>query len=189
MDIQDLGLVGVKLFRLETFEDSRGGFSEIVNQESLMAAGSFFVKQVNHSRSNRNVFRGMHLQSGSHAQSKLVYCVGGSIVDYVLDVNCESETYGEYLSIPLSSASPMVLFVPRGYAHGFLALEDDTSVIYFVDKPRVPEAEVSIDVMSTNLGQVIADLPLVRSKKDLAGQKLEDYLHVSPNPQRFGSSE
>lgn len=117
------------------FRDERGYFAEtfrIDQLEDYLKMNINFV-QDNESCSKKNVLRGLHFQAPPFAQSKLVRVLSGSVLDVVVDIRKGSKTYGKYLSFILSSENKKQLFIPKGYAHGFLSMEDNTIFSYKVD--------------------------------------------------------
>ena len=123
----------VKFFELESFNDNRGSFKEVYNEEiSLMIGGIKFI-QDNESISDYGVLRGLHYQRNPHAQSKLIRVNFGKIQDVIVDLRKESSTYGSWESYDISSENNRVLFVPKGFAHGFLVLSNKAIVAYKVD--------------------------------------------------------
>jgi len=130
-------LQGPLLLTPQVFGDDRGWFVESWNARTFAAllAGNgqseapAFV-QDNHSCSSRGVLRGLHYQLPPHAQGKLVRCVAGSIIDVAVDLRRHSPTFGQWASAPLSAANRQQLWIPAGFAHGFLSLEDGSEVLY-----------------------------------------------------------
>lgn len=121
----------------QVFGDDRGWFMESFNEKRFhdeltkfsLAVPCSFV-QDNHSCSNKGVLRGLHFQAAPYAQGKLVRVVKGSAFDVAVDIRKDSATYGQYVSCVLSEYNQRMFWVPEGFAHGFLALEDDTHFIY-----------------------------------------------------------
>lgn len=138
MDIKNLssnkGNIIKEVFILEpnVFEDERGFFYESWNQEMFNKAVGEDVKflQDNHSLSNIGVLRGLHYQIKPRPQGKLVRCTSGSVFDVVVDIRKSSPTFGEWSSIVLSKANKLMLWIPSGFAHGFLSLENESEVMY-----------------------------------------------------------
>lgn len=115
----------------ETFSDSRGFFMETFNAREFKKAGIDHVfVQDNQSVSKKGVLRGMHYQTGSTAQGKLVRVTQGSVLDVVVDVRPESQSFGKWHGVVLSKENMKMLWVPPGFAHGFLSLEDGTIFQY-----------------------------------------------------------
>jgi dTDP-4-dehydrorhamnose 3,5-epimerase len=124
-------LDGVILIRPEVHYDERGFFLESYTKKYFEEAGikDEFV-QDNHSFSIRNTIRGLHYQEEPYAQSKLIRCISGEILDVVVDIRMDSDTFGKYVSVTLSSENKNMLYIPRGFAHGFLVMSDYAEVIY-----------------------------------------------------------
>ena len=133
----------VTLIRPKRFADDRGWFSESYHQARLAGQGiDILFCQDNHSLSRPlGTLRGLHFQTPPHAQAKLVRCVRGSIWDVAVDVRAGSPTYGKWVAATLSAENGDQLFIPAGFAHGFVALEADSEVIYKVDDYYAPECD------------------------------------------------
>ena len=138
MDIKNLSsnkgniIKGVYVIKPNIFKDNRGFFYESWNQEIFNNAVGDKVKflQDNHSSSNAGVLRGLHYQIEPKPQGKLVRCVSGSVFDVAVDIRKGSPTFGEWASIVLSKANKLMIWIPTGFAHGFLTLKDDSEIIY-----------------------------------------------------------
>jgi len=146
MQIRPTPLEGCFIIQPKIFEDERGSFYESFNKqqfENLTGQRINFV-QDNESLSSKGVLRGLHFQKGEFAQAKLVRVVKGAVQDVVVDVRPGSKTYGQFFSIELSEENKTQLFIPRGLAHGFLALEDTTVFSYKCDNFYNKEAELGI---------------------------------------------
>lgn len=146
MDMMPGGISDVKLFRVPRFGDERGVFSETFQAKRARDAGveSDFV-QDNYSHSTkRGTLRGLHFQSPPFAQAKLVTVLKGSIFDVAVDLRRSSPTYGHHVGVELSVDNGHQILVPRGFAHGFVTLEDDTHVIYKVDAVYAPEHDLGV---------------------------------------------
>lgn len=131
----------VKLFHLKRHGDHRGEFCELFQLGRIREGGvlSDFV-QDNYSRSrDRGTLRGLHFQSPPFAQAKLVTVLQGAVFDVAVDLRRSSPTYGRHVGLELSAANNLQIFVPQGFAHGFITLEPDTHVIYKVDAPYAPD--------------------------------------------------
>ena len=117
------------------YKDDRGYFFESFNEKEFQAKTSLnttFI-QDNESKTKKNVLRGLHFQTFPYAQSKLVRVINGKILDVAVDLRKNSSTFKQYFSIELSSINKKQLFIPIGFAHGFISLKDDTIVNYKVD--------------------------------------------------------
>jgi dTDP-4-dehydrorhamnose 3,5-epimerase len=132
MQVTSTALPGVLMLEPKVFGDDRGFFFESFNQRAFDAAVGAHVEfvQDNHSRSSRGVLRGLHYQLAPHAQGKLVRVVRGSAFDVAVDIRRGSPTFGRWVGAILDAQSQRQLWIPPGFAHGFLALEDDTHFLY-----------------------------------------------------------
>jgi len=137
-EIKDVWVIEPKIF-----EDERGYFFESFNAEQFNKETGLNVNfvQDNQSKSNKGVLRGLHYQVGEHAQAKLVRVLQGSVQDVAVDLRKNSPTFGKHFSIVLSAENNKQLFVPRGFAHGFLVLEDNTIFAYKCDNFYNKESE------------------------------------------------
>ncbi|MBT8185744.1 MAG: dTDP-4-dehydrorhamnose 3,5-epimerase [Eudoraea sp.] len=146
MTISSTNISDSFLITPKVFEDERGAFFESFNQmefEKTLGRSLHFV-QDNHSVSRKGVLRGLHFQRGRHAQAKLVRVVKGEVIDVVLDIRKDSPTFGQHYKVRLSDKNRKMLFIPKGIAHGFLALEEDTIFVYKCDAYYNVEAESGI---------------------------------------------
>jgi len=125
----------------EVFEDERGFFLEVYEKEAFEKAGIGQMIQVNHSRSKQNVLRGLHFQRAPYAQAKLVRCIRGEILDVAVDLRKDSPHFSRYLTVNLSEDNKKMLYIPRGFAHGFLTLTEIAEVMYMVDNVYAPDYE------------------------------------------------
>lgn len=170
MEITKTHIEGLFILKPTVYEDSRGGFFESFNKRKLEAALKVELNfvQDNHSVSRRGVLRGLHYQLGEMAQAKIVRVVSGSVQDVVVDIRPDSSTYGEHLSIELHAGDRNMIFLPRGMAHGFLALEDDTEFLYKCDNYYDPDAERGIryDDKTIAISWQLPDEDLILSEKD-----------------------
>jgi len=128
----------VLLIETKRFEDDRGFFSETFRASEFEEHGLPPFVQENHSRSVPTTFRGFHYQINPKPQAKLVYCVSGSIWDMAIDIRKKSRTYGTSVGVELSEENGKMLYIPEGFAHGFLAL-DRSHVVYKVTEYYSPE--------------------------------------------------
>lgn len=136
----------------DRFGDDRGYFSPYFIQKDLITLGFRGVVQANRSMSSKGVVRGLHFQKEPKCQAKIVEVINGSAIDVVVDLREDSETYGRWTSTLLTSENNRQLFVPRGFAHGFISLEDHTVFQYLVDCDYAPELEGGILWNDPNLG-------------------------------------
>ncbi|MDI6716565.1 MAG: dTDP-4-dehydrorhamnose 3,5-epimerase [Actinomycetota bacterium] len=151
------------------FSDERGFFMECYNKKDFKVHGFTreFV-QDNHSKSAKGVLRGLHYQKKPMAQGKLVRCVKGLIFDVAVDIRTGSPTFGKWVSAILSEENKKMLWIPRGFAHGFIALEDGTEVIYKVDNYYSPQDDRGIIWNDPDIGVKWPIENPILSEKDLA---------------------
>jgi dTDP-4-dehydrorhamnose 3,5-epimerase len=166
------------IFEPDVFCDSRGYFFESFNQEKFNKLTNLDVKfvQDNESFSTKGVLRGLHYQIGEFAQAKLVRVINGKILDVVVDLRKKSSTYGKYLATELSSENKRQMYIPRGFAHGFIVLSETAIFLYKCDNYYNKSAERGILFNDKNLN-INWQLPfkdLIISEKDLALPKLEN---------------
>ncbi len=125
---------------LELREDERGFFTRVFDDK--LFPGKFKIVQINKSYTkNSGMIRGMHYQKKPRQEDKLVHCLSGSIYDVAIDLRKDSKTYGRWFGVKLTSKNNKMILVPKGFAHGFQALENDTTVEYFVSQYYSPEYE------------------------------------------------
>ena len=180
MPFIETGLPGLKIFEPRTFGDHRGYFLESFNENTFKEAGiDVRFVQDNESKSTYGVVRGLHYQLNPFAQAKLVRVIIGQVLDVVVDVRKGSPTYGQKYEIILSGENKKQLFIPRGFAHGFSVLEDNTIFSYKCDNFYNKESEGGILFTDPSLGidwQVPADKMLV-SDKDFHNPVLKDSIN------------
>lgn len=172
---------GVVILEAARFGDERGWFAESFSQREFAegVCDTVFV-QDNDVMSRRGVVRGLHWQMPPHAQAKLVRAARGRIVDVAVDVRRGSPTFGRHVAVELSAANGRQLFVPRGFAHGYSVLEDDTVVVYKCDNYYAPASEAGVrsDDPALGIDWGVAE-PLISDKDRvlplLADARLFDY--------------
>lgn len=131
MKIISTPIQGLLIVQPAVFEDSRGYFFESYNKEQFIAAGlKFDFVQDNQSLSQKNVLRGLHFQNPPFAQGKLVRVIKGAVLDVALDIRQNSSTYGKFFTVELSEKNKTMLWIPAGFAHGFLTLAEETIFFY-----------------------------------------------------------
>ena len=145
MNLIKTKFVGLFLLKPTLFKDHRGCFIETYNQKNInKLLGNLSFIQENESESFRGVLRGLHFQKPPYAQSKLVRCLKGSVLDVALDLRKHSKTYGQCITTVLSSEKKDQLFIPKGFAHGFIVLSESAIFSYKVDEYYNPESECGI---------------------------------------------
>ena len=144
-EFEPLDIPDVILIKPKKYLDNRGFFMEFYNKKDFYEAGikTEFI-QDNHSYSIKNVLRGLHFQFKPFEQAKLVKCVSGMIFDVAVDLRPNSDTFGKYVSAILSGEDGYMLYIPRGFAHGFAVLSENAHVHYKVDNYYAPEYEGGI---------------------------------------------
>ncbi|MCL6682436.1 dTDP-4-dehydrorhamnose 3,5-epimerase [Sphingomonas alba] len=178
LEVRPLGLDGVVEIRPVRHGDDRGFFSEVWNQRDFAAAGiDVAFVQDNHSLSREpGVLRGLHYQAPPFAQDKLIRVSRGAVFDVAVDIRKGSQTFGQWASIILSAAEWNQMFVPAGFAHGFLALEPDTEVQYKVSAPysREHDRAIRFDDPAIGIEWPIDRAALILSDKDRAAPLLAE---------------
>lgn len=178
LEVRRLELDGLLEIRPKRFSDERGFFSEVWREDQMAEAGidARFV-QDNHSFSAaRGVLRGLHFQRPPAAQDKLVRVAHGSIFDVAVDIRSGSPTFGQWAGLVISAAEWNQLFVPRGFAHGFVTLEEGTEVLYKVSAHYSPEHEraVRFDDPAIGIHWPVEAGALILSEKDRSAPPLAD---------------
>lgn len=171
MEYYDLPLKDAKVFKLKRLGDSRGWFTEDFRQSWLEDAGiaNNFIFDYTSFSANANTLRGMHSQSAVTPLAKLVSVFNGSILDVLVDARIDSPTYGQSCKVVISKDEPSVVYIPRGFYHGFLTLDPNTYVNYKLDNYYNAEAECGIDAEDATLNiqwPFLADQSLVISERD-----------------------
>lgn len=157
----------------KVFPDQRGYFMESFKKELFeQHIGKINFVQDNESKSTRGVLRGLHYQTGEYAQAKLVRALLGSVLDVIVDLRKSSPTFGKHLAIELSDENKKQLFVPRGFAHGFLVLSQEAIFSYKVDNAYAPAHEASLlwSDPTINIDWGMQENELLLSPKDISGK-------------------
>lgn len=181
MRYNQTSIPGLWLIEPAVLKDERGHFFESYRKDDFaMQIGGFSIVQENESRSKRGVLRGLHLQTGEHAQAKLVRCVEGAVLDVAVDLRSGSPTFGQHYSVVLSADNHRQLFVPRGFAHGFLTLSEYATLQYKVDNHYHASSECSLRYDDPALGIEWSvegvEIPgFILSRKDLEGISFDLY--------------
>lgn len=178
MELCALSLEGLYLLTPKRHGDHRGFFSESWNRRTLEQAGLFLPEfvQDNHSLSReRGTVRGLHFQSPPHAQGKLVRCGRGRLFDVAVDARIGSPTYGQWFGAELSFENGQQLWIPGGFLHGFMTLEDDTEIVYKCTDHYAPECDGAVRWDSCGIDWPIEGLDPVISDKDQKAQAFADF--------------
>ena len=168
----ELKLNGILLFENDSFKDIRGSFSEAYKKSvfSKFLPNDIDFIQDNESVSNYGVLRGLHFQKSPFQQSKLVRVSAGEIQDVIVDIRKDSDTFGEFISIILSKENQKQIFIPRGFAHGFLTLSKTAIINYKVDNYYSPDNDTGVLFNDSNIGidWNINESDIIISEKDLS---------------------
>ena len=158
--------------------DSRGYFVETFRQDKLEEFLGYKINfcQYNESKSSKGVLRGLHYQLHPSAQTKLVRVIQGRVLDVAVDIRKNSPTFGQHVAVELTSENKKQLLVPRGFAHGFVVLEDDTIFAYKVDNYYSPENDrgIAFNDPSLNINWILNHNELNLSDKDTKQALLKD---------------
>ncbi len=173
-DFKDLHICEPKII-----EDSRGYFFEAFNNENFEHQTGLMINfvQDNQSYSRHGVLRGLHLQTGVHAQAKLVRVLKGEVLDVAVDLRRDEPTFGKHLSIFLSYENKKQLFIPRGFAHGFLVLSEEAELFYKCDNfyNSGSEAGILYDDPELNIDWMLPSKQIVVSAKDQKNCKFSEF--------------
>jgi dTDP-4-dehydrorhamnose 3,5-epimerase len=176
MKVLDTDIKDVKIIEFKVFGDHRGFFMETYNKDVFHNAGitEEFV-QDNHSYSKiKGTLRGLHFQNHPKAQSKLIRCTRGRMLDVAVDLRKGSPTYKKWVAVELSAENKRALFIPKGFAHGFLTLTEDVEVQYKVDELYSKEHDRSILYNDPDLQVKWGVIDPVLSEKDIHAPLLSD---------------
>ena len=176
MNIIECSIPGPLIIEPKVFGDERGFFMESWNAGTFAEYGlDLQFCQDNHSRSQKGVLRGMHFQNPA-PQGKLVRVVRGAVFDAVVDLRRSSPTFGKWTGVTLSADNKRMFWVPEGFAHGFLTLEDDTDFLYKCTAPYAPQNEASLawDDPDVGIEWPLEGIEPKLSAKDAVGVRLAD---------------
>jgi dTDP-4-dehydrorhamnose 3,5-epimerase len=183
MSIEHLDIPGIWVFSPRQFNDNRGVFFEWFQDSTfLQAAGhSFNLAQANCSVSQKGVLRGIHYADNPPGQRKYVTCVSGSALDVLVDIRIGSPTFGQWKAIQLDTIDRRVISIPNGIGHAFMALEDNTTIVYLCDQRYSPTGEHEIYPLDPEIGiKWPQEYNLLLSPKDEAAPRLADVLDQLP---------
>lgn len=171
LEVEHSPLEGCFLVKPSIFEDHRGIFCETYNENDFKKATGLSVNfvQDNQSNSKYGVLRGLHYQKGEMAQAKLVRVIHGSVMDVVVDIRKDSPTFGQHYSVILSDENRLQLFVPRGFAHGFITLSPESVFSYKCDNfyDRESESGIVYNDATLSIDWHLAKEDFIISEKDL----------------------
>ena len=176
MTISTTPLEGLLIIKPQVFKDDRGYFLESYNQEKMKDQIKDNFVQDNESCSQKGVLRGLHFQKYPYSQAKLIRVIQGAILDVVVDLRKDSKTYGEHFKIELNGDNKQQLYIPKGFAHGFVTLKDNTIINYKCSEFYEPKSEVSI-LWNDQTLQI--DWPVIHpilSNKDINGLPFDTFM-------------
>ena len=183
MEFTPLGIDGAWVATSKLHSDERGNFREWFKRSEIneKTGIDFQVEQSNVSSSNRGVIRGIHYSLVEGGQSKWVTCVNGRIIDFVVDIRPSSPTFLKSEAVELSEGGARAVFVGAGLGHGFIAIEDGSTVSYLLSSPYSPEYEFEINPMDSKLGidwrlDLLGPSGIILSQKDATAPSLDDRL-------------
>ena len=177
MEFKELDIKGVWLIEPKRFGDARGYFCETFKLSEFEShIGKVEFVQDNESLSTRGVLRGLHFQRGEWSQAKLVRASQGRVLDVAVDLRGGSPTYGQHVAVELSRDNGRQMFIPRGFAHGFVVLSDEAQFQYKVDNVYAPQSEATLrfDDPALGIDWSIAKEEMKLSEKDLRGMAFAD---------------
>ncbi len=182
MKVVDTAIADLKIIEPVVFGDARGFFFESFNQAKFNQAIGYDVMfvQDNHSRSAKGVLRGLHYQLPPHAQGKLVRCVVGEVFDVAVDIRKSSSTFGQWVGVYLSAENKRQVWIPPGFAHGFLTLSEYVEFLYKATDYWAKDCEQAIIWNDPNIAidwPALDGLPLLSEKDELA-PKLSEQQHL-----------
>lgn len=179
MEVKQTAIEGLLIIRPRVFIDERGYFFETYSQQEFKekVSDTLFV-QDNESSSTRGVLRGLHFQKPPYAQAKLVRVVRGEVLDVAVDLRAGSPTFGKHSAIKLSEENKLQLFIPRGFAHGFIVLSEKAVFQYKCDNYYMPEHEGALLWSDPALGidWLLPEDEIVLSEKDKHNPLLKDII-------------
>ncbi|NWC65288.1 dTDP-4-dehydrorhamnose 3,5-epimerase [Cedecea sp. P7760] len=176
MNVIKTAIPEVLIFEPKVFGDERGFFFESFSQrifEEAVGRPVAFV-QDNHSKSRQGVLRGLHFQRGEHAQGKLVRCTAGEVFDVAVDIRQGSATFGQWVGVHLSAENKRQLWIPEGFAHGFVTLSDTAEFLYKATQYYAPSSEGSILWNDESIG---IDWPISQAPELSAKDAVAPLLH------------
>jgi len=177
MKVTPLAIAGAWLIESPVFPDERGMFREWFKAEALKENGipEFEVRQANTSISHQSVIRGIHFSDELDGQSKIVTCSSGSILDVIVDLRPDSESFCQFVSLKLSANEGKAIYISKGLGHALQALEDNSTITYLLDKKYDPKMEFAINPLDPDL-----DIPWPNknpkiSEKDRSAKSVKDF--------------
>ena len=180
MRFSESHLKGNYLIDLDLLEDERGFFSRLFceNKFSELGLNTKWVQINNSSSAKAGTLRGIHFQETPYSEVKLVRCIKGAVWDVVVDLRSHSQTFGKWFAATLSAGNRTMMYVPENFGHGFLSLEPDSEIIYFVSKPYAPNYERTLHWNDPQVSIAWPFKPSVVSLKDQSALSWEQLFAV-----------
>ena len=175
MKINSTKFKDLKLIKLKKFNDLRGDVIKIFNKKNKSLKFGCFESYI--SISKKGTVRGLHGQIGKFSQAKLIVCVKGKALDVAVDLRKRSKTYGKVFKKIINSKNLLAVYIPKGFVHGVVVLENNTTIINLCSTSYNPKKEFGINIKSNNLN--IPKMKMYFSKKDKNLVKLKDYIKNS----------
>lgn len=175
-EFEKLDIEGLILVKPKVFGDNRGFFMETYKKSDFVKNGiDVEFNQDNHSKSTKGVLRGLHYQSAPYGQAKLIRCSKGRIFDVAVDLRKNSPTFAQYRKVELSEDNKKMLFIPEGFAHGFVALSDEVEILYKASGEYNPSADRGVLWCDSDINiDWEIDFEPILSDKDKIQPKLRD---------------
>lgn len=176
MKLVETDLKGVSIIEPQVFGDNRGWFMETYSKSKLKDLGIDveFVQDNQSYSAQKGTLRGLHFQNAPKAQTKLIRCTRGKILDVAVDIRKGSPNYMKWVSVELSADNFKMLYIPKGFAHGFVTLTDDVEIQYKVDEYYAPECDRGIKFDDPSIGVKWGIQQPILSKKDISSPLLKD---------------
>ena len=182
MQVEETKLKDCFIIKDTLFKDPRGFFFESFNQKKFNELTGLNVQfvQDNQSKSTKGVLRGLHFQLGTHAQAKLVRVLEGKVLDVAVDIRPNSETFGQHVAVELTAENETQLFVPRGFAHGFVVLSHTATFFYKCDNfyHKLSEGGIIYNDPQLAINWQLPSEDLLLSEKDLLLKNLNDISEI-----------
>ena len=177
MKVTPLAIAGAWLIESPVYPDDRGIFREWFKAEALKEAGlpEFEVRQANTSISHEGVIRGIHFSDEVTGQAKIVTCASGSILDVIVDLRPNSESFCNFVSVKLSAIEGKSIYISKGLGHALQALEDNSTITYLLDKEYDPKMEFGINPLDPDLDIPWPNLNPNISEKDRSAKTVKEY--------------
>ncbi|HOT88836.1 MAG TPA: dTDP-4-dehydrorhamnose 3,5-epimerase [Bacteroidales bacterium] len=179
MKVDETPIEGLLIIQPDVYFDERGYFLETYNKEKWKELGiNFDFMQDNQSQSSEGVLRGLHFQNPPYAQGKLVSVIAGAVIDIAVDLRKKSKTYGSYFALELSEQNKTIFWIPPGFAHGFVSLQDNTIFSYKCTQVYNKQSEASIRWDDTDLAIDWKIQNPIISEKDRNAPFFKEYISM-----------